>query len=163
MRKWDFQPFVSALNLIIQKRASTQAMRAGKNRYFFPAEQDRQNNLSQMLYAFKGFYSSARPSLGQVVLNVNVCMTPFYVSGTLMEAISKFQDRTQGAVPSDFPSRVKIVTNHLGYNRTYTLTEVLGAPGPENVYFDCSKYKPQKTSIANYFLKGRPVSNFPFL
>ena len=160
MRTWDFQPFVSALNLIIQKRASVEAIRAGKNRYFFPAEQDRQNGLSPLLFAFKGFYSSARPSLGQVVLNVNVCMTPFYLSGTLMDAISKFQQRTQGAVPSDFPSRVRIVTDHLGYNRTYTLTEVLGAPGPEAVTFECSKYSPQKTTVANYFFKGKPVSTF---
>ena len=161
-RKWDFQPFASALNLIIQKRASTQAMGASKNRYFFPAEQDRQNGLSRMFFAFKGFYSSARPSLGQVVLNVNVCMTPFYLAGTLMEAISKFQDRTQGAVPSDFPSKVKIVTSYLGYNKKHTLTEVLGAPGPQAVHFDCSKYNPQKTSVAKYFLRGRPASAFQF-
>ncbi|KAF9652530.1 Piwi-domain-containing protein [Thelephora ganbajun] len=152
-RKWDFQPFVSALNLIIQKRASTEAIRAGKSRYFFPAEQDRQNGLSQMFLAFRGFYSSARPSLGQVVLNVNVCMTPFYVSGTLMDAISRFQQRTQGALPSNFPDRVKIVTNHLGYPRTYTLSEVLGAQGPGAVYFNCSKYNPQRTSVSNYFLR----------
>lgn len=155
-RKWDFLPFTSALNLIIQKRASAEAIRAGKNRYFFPAEQDRQNGLSQMLFAFKGFYSSARPSLGRVVLNVNVCMTPFYITGTLMDAISKFQDRTQGAVPTSFPSKVKVATNHLGYNRTYTLTEVLGEPGPEAVFFECSKYNPPRTSVANYFLKGKP-------
>lgn len=160
-RKWDFQPFVSALNLIIQKRASNLAIRAGKNRYFFPAEQDRQSTLSPMLFAFKGFYSSARPSLGQVVLNVNVCMTPFYVSGTLMDAISRFMDRTQGAVPSQFPSKVKVVTNHLGYNRTWTLAEVLGAPGPGDVTFECSKYKPQKTTVAAYFLRGKPASAFP--
>lgn len=116
-----------------------------------------------MLIAFKGFYSSARPSLGQVVLNVNVCMTPFYVSGTLMDAISKFQERTQGALPSDFPSRVKVVTNHLGYNRTYSLAEVLGAPGPEAVTFDCSKYSPPKTTIANYFWKGKPVFTLPYV
>ena len=160
-RRWDFQPFVSALNLIIQKRASTIAARAGKNRYFFPGEQDPQNGLSPMLVAFKGFYSSARPSLGQVVLNVNVCMTPFYISGTLMEAIARFQDRTQGALPSHFPSKVKIVTNHLGYNRTYRLTEVLGAPGPEAVTFECSKYDPPKTTIANYFRRGKSVLTFP--
>lgn len=162
-RDWDFQPFLSALNLIIQKRASTVAIRAGKNRYFFPAEQDPQNGLSQMLVAFKGFYSSARPSLGKVVLNVNVCMTPFYVSGTLMEAISNFQQRTQGALPSAFPSKVKVVTNHLGYSRTHTLTEVLGEAGPEAVFFECSKYNPPKTSVANYFLRGRLASTFPCL
>ena len=160
-KRWDFQPFVSALNLIIQKRASNVAIRAGKNRYFFPQEQNRQNDLSQMLIAFKGFYSSARPSLGQVVLNVNVCMTPFYISGTLMDAIARFQDRTQGALPSHFPSRVKIVTNHLGYNRTYTLHDVRGDPGPEAVFFECSKYNPKKTSVANYFQRGKPVFTFP--
>ena len=154
-RKWNFQPFVSALNLIIQRRASTEAIRAGLNRYFFPAEQDRQNGLSQMFFAFKGFYSSARPSLGRVVLNVNVCMTPFYVSGTLLEAISRFQQRTQGALPSHFPKKVKIVTNYLGYSRTYTLTEVLGARGPRDVTFECSKYNPPKTTVADYFLRGR--------
>lgn len=159
-RGWDFQPFVSALNLIIQKRASSVATRSGKNRYFFPAEQDRQNGLSEMFLAFKGFYSSARPSLGQVVLNVNVCMTPFYVSGTLLDAISSFQRRTQGALPTDFPSKAKIVTKHLGYNKTYTLTEVLGAPGPEAVFFECSKYKPPRTSVADYFWRGKPVLVF---
>jgi eukaryotic translation initiation factor 2C len=156
-RKWDFQPFVSALNLIIQKRASTEAIRAGKNRYFFPGEQDRQSHgLSPMFIAFQGFYSSARPSLGRVVLNVNVSMTPFYISGTLLDAIARFQQRTQGALPSKFPGKVKLVTNHTGYNKTWTLTEILGAPGPGHVYFECSKYTPKKTSVANYFLKGKP-------
>jgi len=160
-REWDFQPFISALNLIVQRHASNVAIRSGKNRYFFPAEQDRQNGLSQMFLAFKGFYSSARPSLGQVVLNVNVCMTPFYIAGTLMDAINKFQERTQGAVPSDFPSKVKVVTTHLGYNRTYTLTEVLGAAGPEAVHFDCSEYKQPKMSVAAYFLRSK--SSLPSL
>jgi eukaryotic translation initiation factor 2C len=161
-RKWDFQPIVSALNLIIQKRASAAAIRAGENRYFFPAEQDRQGHgLSQMFFAFQGFYSSARPSLGRVVLNVNVCMTPFYISGTLMQAISNFQQRTHGALPSDFPKRVKLVTTHLGYNRTHTLSDILGAPGPGEVFFNCSKYDPPKTSVATYFLRGKPIPVTP--
>jgi len=162
-RKWDFQPFVSALNLIVQRHASNVAIRSGKNRYFFPAEQDRQNGLSPMFLAFKGFYSSARPSLGQVVLNVNVCMTPFYVAGTLMDAITKFQERTQGAVPSDFPSKVKVVTTHLGYNRTYTLTEVLGAGGPGDVFFDRKEKNQPKISVADYFLRSKSVFFFPCL
>lgn len=148
---------MSALNLIIQRRASTAAIRAGESRYFFPDEQDRQNRvLSQLFFAFKGFYSSARPSLGRIVLNVNVCMTPFYISGTLMEAINRFQQRTQGALPSDFPRRVKLVTNHTGYNRTWTLTEIRGERGPKDVFFDCSKYTPQRTSVADYFSRGKP-------
>lgn len=157
-KNWDFQPFVSALNLIIQKRASVEAIRAGKNdnRYFFPAEQDRQNHvLSQVFFAFKGFYSSVRPSLGRVVLNVNVCMAPFYVSGGLVDALSGFQQRTQGALPSKFPDKVKLVTKHLGYNKIYTLSEVLGAQGPAKVFFDCSKYTQPRTSVANYFLRGK--------
>ena len=154
-RKWNFQPIVSALNLIIQRRASTEAARIGFNRYFFPAEQDRQNRLSQMLLAFKGFYSSVRPSLGRVVLNVNACMTSFYVSGTLPEAISRFQQRTQGALPSNFPKNVRIVTNFLGYSRTYTLFEILGARGPRDVTFECLRYNPPTTTVADYFLRGR--------
>lgn len=163
-RKWDFQPFMSALNLIIQRRASTVAIRAGESRYFFPAEQDRQNCvLSQLFFAFKGFYSSARPSLGRIVLNVNVCMTPFYISGTLVEAINRFQQRTQGALPSDFPRRVKLVTKHTGHNRTWTLTEVRGERGPRDVFFDCSKYTPQRTSVANYFAREYNIQLNPNL
>ena len=150
-RKWNFQPFVSALNLIIQRRASTEAARIGFNRYFFPPEQDRQNGLSEMFFALKGFQSFARPSLGRVVLNVNVCMIPFYVSGTLLEAISRFQQRTQGALPSHFPKKVKIITNYLGYSRTYTLTEVLGARGPRDVTINNSS----ATTVADHFLRGR--------
>ena len=155
---------VSALNLIVRKRASAVAVRGGYNRYFFPEGQPvHQFRLSQMLYAVRGFSLSIRPSLGQVVLNVNACMTPFYVPGTLMEAISRFQDRTQGALPSKFPSRVKIVTSHLGYNRTYTLTEVLGAPGPGDVFFDLPGNNPTRTSVANYFRIGKSVFTFPCL
>jgi eukaryotic translation initiation factor 2C len=108
-----------------------------------------------VFFAFRGFYSSARPSLGRVVLNVNVCMTPFYVSSSLMEAISKFQQRTQGALPFKFPDKVKLVTKYLGYNKIYTLSEILGAPGPAHVFFNCDLYTPQKTSVADYFLRSK--------
>ena len=83
-------------------------------------------------------------------------MTPFYISGSLTGAISKFRRGTQGALPSKFLKKVKLVTKHLGYNKIHTLSEILGAQGPAQVFFDCSKYKPQKTSVANYFLRGKP-------
>lgn len=111
-----------------------------------------------MFFAFKGFYSAARPSLGRVVLNVNVCMTPFYVSGSLMEAISRFQQRTQGALPSDFPGKVKLLTTYLGYKKIYTLSEILGVPGPADVFFDFSQFTPQRTSVANFFQHSKPRS-----
>ena len=82
-------------------------------------------------------------------------MTPFYVSGTLVEAISRFQQRTQGALPSDFPNKVKLVTKHLGYNKTYTLSEIRGEQGPAHVFFNCSKYTPPRTSVADYFWRGK--------
>ena len=86
-------------------------------------------------------------------------MTPFYVSGSLLDAISKFQQRTQGALPSKFPEKVKIVTRHLGYAKIHTLSGILA--GPRQVFFNCSKYTPPKTSVADYFLRGNfyPLSH----
>lgn len=137
--------------MVTQQHASNAAVRFGKNRYFFPS-QERRPSLSPALDAWRGYYSSVRPAYNQLMVNVNVCMTAFYVGGTLVDALNAFRERSRGAMPQAFPQRLKVVTTHLGFPMKKQLKKVLGT-NPNNTFFDCQEYG-GKTSVAQYFLKS---------
>jgi len=73
-RGYDILPIISALNIILaahpSRTASDSAVMVGRNRFFFPSL-DRPVSLGGGLEAFRGFYSSVRPSYNQLMVNVN--------------------------------------------------------------------------------------------
>jgi hypothetical protein len=89
----------------------------GKNRYFFPSASP-PYSLGAGLEAWRGFYSSVRPSFNQLMVNVNVCATAFYAEGNLAEAMNAFEQASFGARMSAFVQRVRVKTEHLGYHKT---------------------------------------------
>src|SRR4051794_29702533 len=77
-------PLISALNLVLQSHASKNGVRVGKNRYFFPGDEE-PLQLSLGIEAIQGFFASIRPSFNQLMVNVNACMTPFFSPGKLSD------------------------------------------------------------------------------
>jgi hypothetical protein len=67
-RDYDPLPLTSAMNLVLQQHASRKGMRYGKNRYFFPDLGI--TRLGPSIDAVQGFYSSVRPGLKQLLVNV---------------------------------------------------------------------------------------------
>ena len=68
---YDFLPLVSALNLVLQQKASRTGIRVGKNRYFFPSSAQKVR-LEPGVEAIQGFYASVRPAYKQLMVNVSV-------------------------------------------------------------------------------------------
>lgn len=60
----------------------------------------------------------------QLMLNINACMSAFYLPGNLADAMLAFQARSSGGMPNDFAEGLKVVTRHLGYPKKKTITGV---------------------------------------
>ncbi|KAI9435236.1 argonaute-like protein [Russula earlei] len=120
-RNYDILPVISALNLVLSAHPNrTQAgagVVVGRNRYFFPSASP-PFSLGGGLEAWRGFYSSVRPSFNQLMVNVNVCATAFYSEGNLAAAMHAFEQASFGARMSAFVQRVRIRTDHLGHQKT---------------------------------------------
>ncbi|KAH9994550.1 argonaute-like protein [Russula compacta] len=122
-RNYDILPVISALNLILSahpNRTQTGAgVMVGKNRYFFPpVSPQSQSSLGGGLEAWRGYFSSVRPSFNQLMVNVNVCATAFYSEGNLAEAMIAFEQASFGARMSAFVQRIRVKTDHLGHQKT---------------------------------------------
>ncbi|THH12645.1 hypothetical protein EW146_g7502 [Bondarzewia mesenterica] len=120
-RNYDILPVVAALNLILAAHPNrTQTgggVMVGRNRYFFPSASP-PVPLGGALEAWRGFYSSVRPSFKSLMVNVNVCTTAFYSEGNLAEAMMEFEHASFGARMQVFAKGVRIKTTHLGYRKT---------------------------------------------
>jgi len=128
------------------------AVRVGRNRYFFPSREDI-HPLSPVVDVWKGFFTSVRPALNQLLINVNVCMTAFYRPGNLAERMIHFQMNSGGAMPKDFKDGLKVnATKHLGYNRRKAVKAITGKTARRTT-FDCPEFGGQVT-VENYFKRS---------
>ncbi|KAI6005356.1 Piwi domain-containing protein [Pisolithus marmoratus] len=127
-RDYDFSLVIAAYNLVLQSHA---AHNGG-------------------VVAWKGFFMSARPVYKELMVNVGVCMTPFYEPGNLADAIMQFQGRSQGAVPQRFIQRLKVTTTHLGYKSTKAIYKIASTPASKT-FFPCDEFKNPKMSVKDYF------------
>ncbi|KAF8063268.1 argonaute-like protein [Lyophyllum atratum] len=155
-RDYDPTPLISALNLVVQQRASRTGVRLGKNegkkvpRYFFPTSANKVS-LGPGVEAWQGFYASVRPTYKQLMVNVNVCMTAFVEPGNLADALSSFGRNSKGAMPT-LPkgmARVKVKMQHLGYTKPI---KRVGTTSARNTKFDCAELGGTVT-VEQYFLK----------
>ncbi|KAG2144442.1 ribonuclease H-like domain-containing protein [Suillus bovinus] len=116
---YDISPLISAYNIVLQQHASSTAIRVGNSRYFgFPCY--KANELSPGLTgleAFRGFFLSTRPVFGELMINVGVCMTPFYKPARLDSAYKEFANLSRGATLQRFAQNIKVTTTYLGYTK----------------------------------------------
>lgn len=139
----------------------------GRNRFFFPSG-ERAVPLGGGLEAWRGFYSSVRPSHQQLMVNVNgmlitshpvfcstipVCTTAFYVPGNLVRAMEDFRNSSFGARVNAFVKGVRVKTTHLGYKKT---VKSVFNKSPRQHKFDCAEYG-GRISVEDYFKR----SSFP--
>ncbi|KAI0919501.1 hypothetical protein AcV5_001553 [Taiwanofungus camphoratus] len=160
-RDHDPLPLVSALNLVLQQHANKTGTRAGRNRYFFPSSERRP--LALGLEAWKGFFMSVRPAYKQLMVNINVCMTAFYVPGNLADAMRAFE-RQAGGMPTEFSQKLKISTSHLGYTRKRTILRIMSTNAQETT-FSCAELGGTVT-VEQYFsrkyrIRLKYASNLP--
>ncbi|KAI0354391.1 Piwi-domain-containing protein [Trametes cingulata] len=148
-RSIDTQPFISALNLVMQSYASKRGVRVGGNKYFFPSGAQ-QHPLSLGVEAHRGFFMSIRPMYKQLMVNINVCMTAFYTPGNLAQAMFAFQEQTGHGMPQTFADRLKVSTKHLGYTKKSTIARIMTSLTARSYRFDCEELG-RKVSVEEYF------------
>jgi eukaryotic translation initiation factor 2C len=149
-RGYDIAPIISALNLILAahpNRSVGGGVMVGRNRFFFPSERAPPVPLGGGLEAWRGFYSSVRPAYKQLMVNVNVCTTAFYIPGNLAESMITFMNSTYGANMKAFVKGVRVKATHLGYRKT---VKTVTNKTPRQHVFDCAELG-RKVSVAEYF------------
>jgi eukaryotic translation initiation factor 2C len=150
-RNANLSPLISALNIVLQSHASKTGVRVGKNRYFFK-QLAKKMLLGPGIEARKGFFASVRPAYKQLMVNVNVCMTPFYVPGNLADAIMSFQKSSMGAMPRRFAQNVIVTTQHLKRKQRKSIYDICDKTAQQQT-FHCSDYG-EDMSVAQYFQKS---------
>ena len=114
-RDVDISPLLAAINIILSQHPSKKGAMVGRNRFFFPQETFR---LGGGIEAWKGFYSSARPAFGTLMVNVNVATTAFYAAGNLAKAMLEFKQHTFNARVDSFVKGLRVMVSHLGHRKT---------------------------------------------
>jgi eukaryotic translation initiation factor 2C len=146
----DVDPVIAAINLVMQRQASQQGWRFGRNRYFF---NDKQKSLiGTRIWALMGFYSSVRPGNRLPLVNVNICMSAFCEPGKLSDALRAFGIASIDAIPREFMRKVKVSTRYLGYKRVMTIQRVVGISASRQM-FPCGEFGGM-TSIKEYYFKS---------
>ncbi|KIY67428.1 argonaute-like protein [Cylindrobasidium torrendii FP15055 ss-10] len=151
-RNEDVLPILSALNLILAAHPSRAAgeggaVLVGRNR-FFTKNAAPAVSLGGGLEAWRGFYSSVRPSHHQLLVNVNVCTTAFYEPGNLATSLIAFARGSYGARFTAFAKGVRVRT-HLGFVKTVKSVTDLK---PSQYTFDCAELGGRVT-VEQYFKK----------
>ena len=90
----------------------------GRNRFFHPSPMAPPVSLGGGLEAWRGFYTSVRPSWKQLMVNVNVCTTAFYTPGNLAQKMVEFMAGAPSGRLASFVRGVRVKTTHLGYRKT---------------------------------------------
>ncbi|PIL23418.1 Argonaute [Ganoderma sinense ZZ0214-1] len=145
----DTQPHISALNLVLQHFARKNGVRMSRNKYFFPSSSE-PHPLSIGVEAFRGFFISTRLVYKQLVANIGLCYSAFYVPGNLAQQMGEFLEKTGRQMPESFANGLKASTRHLGYARTYTIHGVMTGKTAREEHFDCEEFK-AKISVEQFF------------
>ena len=147
---YDPLPIISAFNLIMTTHATRNGVSFGKNRYFFPPRSLNPSEepfyLSQGLEAWKGFFTSVRPTYKTLMMNVNVCMGAFIIPNKQLSKIIL----QCGESSASFLRRARVTLNHTGYRKRATIKE-FGSKTARETVFQCDKYG--KISVEQYFKK----------
>jgi hypothetical protein len=146
----EVDPIIAALNLVMQRQASQQGWRFGRNRYFF--NDNNKSRIGPRVWALMGFYSSVRPGNKLPFVNINICMSAFYEPGKLADALRAFLMGSFDAIPREFMRKVKVSTRHLGYKRVMTINRVVSSSASRQT-FNCEEFG-GRISIKDYFLRS---------
>ncbi|GBE83588.1 hypothetical protein SCP_0506430 [Sparassis crispa] len=161
-RQYDIMPVISALNLVLAahpNRSTGGGVMVGRNKFFHFSQQFPPFPLGGALEAYRGFYSSVRPAHKQLMVNVNVCTTAFYVPGNLAERMQEFEAASFGARASAFVRGVRVKTTHLGYTKT---VKKLATVNANQHRFNAEGFG--EVTVAQYFQKKYRISlRFPNL
>lgn len=158
-KDYDSTVIIRALNIILAKfpsSASTADRRIvnfGQNRFFIidktPSE------LTGALVAYRGYYSSVRPSFGRVLCNINVCTAAFFKPMNLGEMITQvFAGRGGvGGIQRKSINGLKVAYSYMNNKRKKMVISGIGenSAKEQTFYWD----KEDKEVSVEYFFQKR--------
>ncbi|KAL5492905.1 hypothetical protein ACEPAI_4353 [Sanghuangporus weigelae] len=148
---YDPEPIVSAFNLIVMAHAARTGFRAlTKNAYYFDPNADTGVPTRPGIKVVNGFFASVRPVHKSLMINVNTCMSAFYVSRSMTDALREFMQQSRGAVPQRFFGNMKVVTSYLGYDRRNTV-KAIGPSTARRTKIQSKEFG--NITVEEYFLK----------
>ena len=160
---YDSLIIIRALNIILAKFPSStlstnpnqKIVNFGQNRFFI-VEREATRELGQGLVAYRGYYSSVRPSFGKVLCNINVCMAAFFKPMNLGQMINDlFGGRgggVQGGIQRKSFNGLKVSFDYMGKRKKMVISGV-GDKGAANQTFFWDKEG--KNVSVSYFFKKR--------
>ena len=156
---FDPSPIISAFNLVTTSHAAHTTFLSNTNRYFVSPSSlkppERPFLLNDGLEAWKGFYTSVRPTYKQLMVNINTCTTPFYTPVPKLSDVLKLGSRKGKARggdwnPQDFYKSAKVTTKYLGSPRQYTI-KGFGPKTARETKFQADELGNKTVSVEEYF------------
>jgi eukaryotic translation initiation factor 2C len=111
--QWQEETTMEALNIVIAKCFDGNIVRAAPNKFFVEAGWQRLGN--SPLCTIRGYYFSARPGMGSILLNVNACTSAFFLPVQLGELM-----RDSHHFGRDYPSVLTGLRVYISYERGRT-------------------------------------------
>lgn len=162
----DVYEMFQALNIMIAKfaRQDHNIVTVGRDKIFSLADEALHKSIGDGLVVMKGFYTSVRPTLEKMVLNVNVCTAVFRQGGKLSDVINNFTGSRRGSREkkyqelNSFLRGTTVTYNYLGRGRAYT-RKIVGitstTPGnTEFMYSDPITGRTTKRTVEEYLRIG---------
>ncbi|OBZ91340.1 Protein argonaute 1 [Choanephora cucurbitarum] len=161
---------IMVLDVLIRHLPSSVHTTVGRS-FFTPNDKKPLPNGAEV---WQGYYQSARPTIGKMMINIDVSATAFYESGPLPEVVAKILGRRsldelrRGIPPREMSKLEKILKTlriqvvHRGEKRLkYKINKLTPSPAEKTTFKDEAG---NEITVANYFAKQyNKRLNFPFL
>jgi len=119
-RNVEVLPAITVLNVILSQYPSYSGVAVGHNRVFFPEERF---PLGGGLEAWRGFYSSVRPTYKQLMININTATTAFYNPGNLAAKMLEWKKFTRNSSFNIFLKGLQVKSTHLHHSKSIRRVE----------------------------------------
>jgi len=159
---YDAGALIRALNIVLAKfpvsglAGGRKVVRVGSGESRFFILDTQPDDLGSGLVAYRGYYSSIRPTFGRVLCNINVCTGAFFKPQSLAAMIGQvcpdgnFSSAKGGVGPKSFDG-LKVQTHYLGKPKVVTLKGLGGTAREEKFHWEEEK---GLVTVEHYFKKS---------
>ncbi|KAI5797530.1 Piwi domain-containing protein [Peziza echinospora] len=162
--QYDPAIITRALNIILAKfpsssvRQDRQIVNFGQSKFFIIERAE--NDLGTGLVAYRGYYSSVRPSFGKVLCNINVCMAAFFKVQKLSDLMNDvFKGRggaPAGGINKKSLKGLRVKTTYLGRPKTIILDGIQEVGANKQMFYWDEENK--EVSVEYFFKKKYNVT-----
>jgi eukaryotic translation initiation factor 2C len=166
---YDANAMIHALNIVLAKfplsgmvgNKKVVKIGSGDNKFFILETQP--DDLGSGLVAYRGYYSSIRPTFNRVLCNINVCTGAFFKPQSLAAMIDQVCpggefSSLRGGIGHKSIDGLKVLTHYLGSPKIFTLKGLGGTVCEEEFYWEDEK---STVTVEYYFKKSESAVPFP--